>query len=583
MFHMAKPRARRLGAWLAAAALVTGGALLTTTPAQADAKPGRYIVSTWTAGGADGAVAKVTRKGVRPSHRFSRVLHGFAATLSSAQLSALRNDSRVRSIVPDEVISIDSTQNDAEWALDRVDQRSDNLDNTYRYQTTGAGVTVFEIDTGIRTTHTQFGGRAVKGYNFVEDNADASDCNGHGTHVAGSIAGSTYGVAKQARLVAVRVLDCNGEGYLSDFIAGLQYVVDHQPAGPAVVNISAGGASNSALDEAVRTVVDEGIPVVVAAGNDDENACFNSPARVSSALTVAATDADDERAYFSDWGSCVDLFAPGVGIRSASDRSDTATESMSGTSMAAPHVAGAVARYLQAYPQASPSAVRRALVGDATSNAVSEAASGSPNKLLYLRSTTTGVPTSVSTTHSDAARTLTLKWSPPYGFGAPAVTGYRITRSGTDTSGRSFTTTNLTGAARSYTFGQLRHGTTYTVTVRSLNASGGGTVSSTTVKMLAAPGKGRVSTPAAGSTNDTASSVTAKWKAPSSGGKVASYAIEVRRTGTTTTTKATASSSKRSLKITKLTKNASFVVRVRAVNAAGQGTWSSWSSKAKAR
>ena len=561
------------------AGLLAGGGLLTAAPAQADTRTERYIVSTFTADGADQALTTATRKGARATHRYDRVLNGFSARLTSAQLSTLRSDSRVKSITVDHVMTVDATQTDPPWGLDRLNQRSRTLDGRYTYLASGAGVTVFEIDTGIQLTHDEFGGRAVSGYDFVDRDSVATDCNGHGTHVAGTIAGATYGVAKQATVVALRALDCDGKGQESDFIKALQWVVDHKPAGPAVVNISAGSEARSApLDDAVAAVIKAGVPVVISAGNDDVNACAASPARTKEAITVAASTRSDARADYSNYGSCVDVFAPGTDIRSSviDDVSNSETDVYSGTSMAAPHVAGALARYLQAYPKASPAATLTALVGDATSGAVA-GESGSPDKLLYLRGTTTGAVTKVSATHSDPAASIALKWSPPYGFGAPTVTGYRVSRNGT------FTPVDLPASARSFTFPKLKHGGTYDVSVTPLNAAGPGSVATQTEKLGSLPGTGRVSTPSAGSTSDGSTSITAKWKAPTSGGKVSSYAIEVRRSGATAVKTATDSGSKRSLVVTKLTKNASYVVRVRAVNAAGPGSWSSWSGKANAR
>lgn len=559
--------------------LLVGGAVLTAAPAQADTRTERYIVSTFTAEGADQALTKVSRKGARASHRYNRVLNGFSAQLTSAQLSTLRNDSRVKSVTVDHVMTADSTQTDSPWGLDRLNQRSKTLDGRYTYLANGAGVTVFEIDTGIQLTHDEFGGRAVSGYDFVGRDTVATDCNGHGTHVAGTIAGSTYGVAKQATVVALRALDCDGDGRESDFIKALQWVVDHKPAGPAVVNISAGSEERSQpLDDAVAAVIKTGLPVVVAAGNDQMNACETSPARTKDAITVAASTESDARASYSNYGSCVDLFAPGSDILSSviDDVSNSEAAYYSGTSMAAPHVAGALARYLEAYPKASPAAARSALIGDATSGAIA-GENGSPDKLLYLRGSTTGAATKVDATHSDPAASITLKWSPPYGFGAPTVTGYRVSRNGT------FTPVDLPASARSFTFPELKHGGTYDVSVTPLNAAGAGSVATQTEKLLSLPGTGRVSSPSAGSTSDSAISITARWQAPSSGGAVASYAIEVRKSGATAVKTATASSSRRSLAVTKLTKNSSYVVRVRAVNAAGAGAWSSWSSKATAR
>ena len=245
----------------------------------------------------------------------------------------------------------------------------------------------------------------------------------------------------------------------------------HRPAGPAVVNMSIGGPSSFELDQVVDEVVDAGIPVVAAAGNENDDACFSSPGEAPAALTVAASTKSGNRAEFSNFGDCVDLFAPGKSVLSASADSASATEVMSGTSMAAPHVTGAVARYLQGHPSATPAQVRTALVGDSTRSALHDV-QGSPNRLLYLRRNTTGAPISLSASRS--GREITLRWKAPYGFGTWAVSGYQVTRSGRDVDGKTFSRTSLASSARSYTFGRLRHGTRYTMTVRAVNAAGAG-------------------------------------------------------------------------------------------------------------
>jgi subtilisin family serine protease len=482
---MPSPRLRFFAASTAVALLAAFG-LAQLPSASADVKPGRYIVHTLSVARTDHAVTQVNRsRSTRISARYNRVFHGFAAQLTANQVRTLRADPGVVSVVPDHVIRIDGSQAEPSWGLDRIDQHARPLSGSYSYQTTGSGVTVFEIDTGIRLTHEEFGGRASSGYDWVDSDTDASDCNGHGTHVAGTIGGRTFGVAKEVNLVALRVLDCDGGGWESDFEAALEYVVQHHSAGPAVVNISAGGLADGAFDDSVNAVVTAGVPVVVAAGNSKQNACNYSPAGATAAITVAASTSTDSRATdYSNYGGCVDVFAPGDDVLSAYGTGDTATDLLSGTSMAAPHVAGAVARYLQAYPKASPSAVHTALVGDSTKNVISSAGTDSPNRLLYVRRGTTAAPRSATTTRSSAKRTLKLTWKAPYGFGSPKVTGYRVTRSGTDISGKAFAPVLLSAAARSYTFGHLKRSKAYSVTVLAMNSAGASAAAKKSIKKI---------------------------------------------------------------------------------------------------
>jgi len=317
---------------------------------------------------------------VTVQYRYSSAVLGFAATLPANAVEALRRNPNVAYIEANQVITIDATQSPATWGIDRIDQRALPLSNSYTYNYTGAGVRAYIIDTGILFSHNQFGGRATFGFDAFGGNG--TDCNGHGTHVAGTVGGSTYGVAKGVSLVAVRVLDCAGSGTTAGVIAGVDWVTSHA-VDPAVANMSLGGAKSTTLDAAVTNSINSGVTYAVAAGNSNRDACNFSPARVSAAITVGATTNTDARASYSNYGKCLDLFAPGSSITSSWYTSTTATNTISGTSMATPHVAGVAALYLQAHPTATPAAVRTAMVGGATSGVVINAGRSSPNYLLY--------------------------------------------------------------------------------------------------------------------------------------------------------------------------------------------------------
>jgi subtilisin family serine protease len=321
----------------------------------------------------------ITHKG-KLKHVYQNALNGFAVEMSAEDAERLSDDFRVAFVEEDGVVTADATQSNPPWGLDRIDQRNRPLNAIYTFNHTGAGVFAYVIDTGIRTAHTQFGGRAANVFDAFGGNGQ--DCNGHGTHVSGTIGGSTYGVAKSVNLRGVRVLDCNGSGSTSGVIAGVDFVRTNH-SNPAVANMSLGGGISSALDTAVNNLSNSGVAIAVAAGNSNANACNSSPARAANAITVGATTTTDARASFSNFGTCLDIFAPGQGILSAYATSNTATATLSGTSMASPHVAGVAALYKQVNPSASSTTVRNAIVNGATTNVVTNPGTGSPNRLLY--------------------------------------------------------------------------------------------------------------------------------------------------------------------------------------------------------
>jgi hypothetical protein len=316
-------------------------------------------------------------------YTYEHGVRGFAARLPASALDVLRQNRNVELIEEDRVVMACSALSDVNWGLDRIDQKDLPLDRTYDAVPSGAGVRVYIIDSGIRTSHAEFGGRASVGYDAL--GGSGQDCYGHGTHVAATAVGGSFGVAPDAKAIAVRVLDCRNVGTTSSVIAGVDWVTDHHVK-PAVANMSIGGRSPStALDRAVAKSVAAGVTYVVSAGNRNTNACNYSPGRVAEVITVGATTAADARANYSNVGKCLDLFAPGEDVRSAWSNSDVATALLGGTSMASSYVAGAAALFLQTEPTATPAAVATALLGRATRDRLTSIGAGSPNLLLYAR------------------------------------------------------------------------------------------------------------------------------------------------------------------------------------------------------
>lgn len=327
--------------------------------------------------------ALAAQAGATVHFRYAHALKGFAATIPAAAVEGISRNPNVAFIEADGIATTMTTDNTvSSWGLDRIDQRNLPLSGSYSWNEDGTGVRAYIIDTGIRTSHSEFGGRASIGYDAIGDGRNGQDCNGHGTHVAGTVGGAEYGVARNVRLVAVRVLNCAGSGTWSQVIAGVNWVTGNAVK-PAVANMSLGGGSNSAVNTAVDNAIKSGVTFVVAAGNSNQNACFYSPASVSAALTVGATTSSDARANYSNYGSCVDIFAPGSGITSAWSTGDNVINTISGTSMASPHVAGVAALYLDANNNHSPAQVASAIVQGATTGKVTNAGRGSPNRLLY--------------------------------------------------------------------------------------------------------------------------------------------------------------------------------------------------------
>ncbi|MFI7599121.1 S8 family serine peptidase [Actinoplanes sp. NPDC049681] len=333
------------------------------------------------------ARALASRHGGTVRQTYSHALRGFAATMNARQARWMAADPAVAYVQADVVHRASDTQtNPPSYGLDRIDQRNLPLNSAYTYSTRAANVHAYIIDTGIRTTHQDFGGRATSGFDAV-DGGTADDCNGHGTHVAGTVGGTSYGVAKGVQLVAVRVLNCQGSGTTAQVVAGIDWVTANAQK-PAVANMSLGGGADTALDSAVTRSISSGVSYSIAAGNGllgifALDACTQSPARVPTAITVSAVDSSDKKPSWANRGTCVDVFAPGINITSAWGTGDTATNTISGTSMATPHVTGAAALYLANHPAATAADVHSAIVSNATTGVVGSPGSGSPNRLLY--------------------------------------------------------------------------------------------------------------------------------------------------------------------------------------------------------
>lgn len=425
----------------------------------------------------------VARFGGVVHFRYAHAIKGFAATLPAAALAGIQSSPLVSYVEPDGIVQASGSGTDntvSSWGLDRVDQRDLPFSNSYQWTHDGAGVHAYIIDTGILTTHAEFGNRATVGYDAIGDGLNGQDCYGHGTHVAGTVGGAEYGIARAVSLIAVRVLNCSGSGTYAQVIAGVDWVRANRVL-PAVANMSLGGGLNSSLNTAVTNTINAGVTFAVAAGNSTFDACAYSPSSTPAALTVGATTSTDARASYSNYGTCVDLFAPGSSITSAWIGSNTATATISGTSMATPHVAGVVAIYLSAHPSASPAAVESAIESAATTGKVTSPGTGSPNLLLYSLVNGggggTNNPPTASFTH--ACTNLSCSFN---GAGSSDSDGSIVTYAwtfGDGSTGSGQTTSHAYAAGGSYTVsltvtdnGGATGSTSNTVTVSSGGGSG---------------------------------------------------------------------------------------------------------------
>ena len=349
--------------------------------------------------------------------RYGAALHGFAAHMTEAQARALAAEPEVAFVEQNGIAHASAVQSNATDGLDRVDQRTLPLDGLYHHVGDGAGVTVFVIDTGIRHDHVEFTGRILAGATAIDDGNETEDCNGHGTHVSGTVAGTTFGMAKLAKIVPIRVLDCEGSGSFDGIIAGVDFVAANHPAN-SVANMSLGGPASAAVDTAIKNAVTSGVTIVVAAGNETQDACNVSPAREPTAITVGATTLSDARADFSNFGRCVDILAPGVDITSAGFQSATGTAVLSGTSMASPHVAGAAALFAGSHPGSTPAQVAQGLLASATRGQLTDLA-GSPNLLLFTDFTAPPQPGGPTVTILSPADGATV--TPPFSVSVGAT------------------------------------------------------------------------------------------------------------------------------------------------------------------
>ncbi|WP_329398546.1 S8 family peptidase [Streptomyces lydicus] len=392
---------KRLVTAIAAAVAATGIATVTAVTAGASPAPAEgKIFGAEAKGAVNGSYIVMLKKSVRTAEsgdlaakyggevkrKYSSAIDGFSASgLSTEEAKRLAADPAVDKVVQNKKFHIDATQdNPPSWGLDRIDQADTQGDKKYNYpDSAGEGVTAYVIDTGVHISHKDFGGRASYGFNAIDGSNKAEDDNGHGTHVSGTIAGEAHGVAKKAKIVAVKVLDGQGSGTTEQVVAGIDWVTKNHK-GPSVANMSLGGGADEALDAAVKKAIDSGVTFGVAAGNESADAGQGSPARVKEAITVASSTNKDEQSDFSNFGSVVDLYAPGSDITSDWNTGDDATKTISGTSMATPHVVGAAAVYLAGHKDAKPADVEKALTGGATADKITNPSKGTPNKLLKV-------------------------------------------------------------------------------------------------------------------------------------------------------------------------------------------------------
>ncbi|MEY4491718.1 MAG: hypothetical protein RL085_129, partial [Actinomycetota bacterium] len=559
---------RGFGFRVALALGIAFATILAATPAQAYIAVARttYIVQVKT-GTADAVRAVIGKLGETPHDELTEVMDGFVLDLTDTEASALRADANVIQVVADQSMSMFDTQNPTpSWGLDRIDQDSTTYDNTYNYSSTaGAGVRVYVVDTGVMASDPDFAGRIETGFDALGQNLQGADCNGHGTHVAGTVAGTKYGVAKKATIIPIRVLGCTGMGSWSGFISAMDWIIANHPAGtPGVMSASLGGLKYQLVNDAVQKLYAAGVTPVIAAGNNNTDACTYSPASTPNAVTVGASDSNDTRAYFSNFGDCVDVFAPGVNIVSNNYLDSTTGRSLSGTSMATPHVSGLAALYLADHKTATPSEVAAAIQAGAQAGKIVDAKSANGNFLMNIKFTNAalppvGAPTGVVAS-AITATGATISWTAP--AGTQAANSYKVEyRESSATTWTSVdaatTTTTLTG---------LSANSTYNVRVVSIAGSEVSPASpelifSTLATVPDAPTNFRV-------TSTYGSQISLAWDAPANanGSKLTGYEVWTDVAGVWTRKMSTVATI---ANVTGLTPSTTYSLRVVAVNAAG--------------
>jgi subtilisin family serine protease len=565
--------------------------------AQQNQSEGSYIVVLKGPNGSSSIEADISRAGGRTERRFTHVLNGLSVRIKNSEVARLRNNPNVLSVEPDQqMFAVDTQSPTPSWGLDRIDQRSLPLNSTFTATAQGSGVDTYIVDTGIYASHTEFTGRLAAGFSSIADSNGTNDCNGHGTHVAGTTAGTTYGIAKSATLIPVRVLDCSGSGSNSGVIAGLDWIVAHHISGKAaVVNMSLGGGASTALDTAVQNVINDGIVMVVAAGNSNVDACNTSPARATNALTVGATgqysagETTDSRSSYSNYGPCLDIFAPGSRITSSWIGGSAAISTISGTSMAAPHVAGVAAVLFGRYPSSTASQIASMLRTAATPNVVIGPGTGSPNYLLYLDplgGTPSGpdavtpvapsAPTAITITPSSGS--LSIKFTAG-SAGTSPITNYKYSLDG----GVTWLTRSPASTLSPIVVSGLTNGSTYSVSIRAISTAGDGIASTLVNATIPSAPSAPLLVTALASANRTAR---VTWTLGVNGGSpITSHVVTAYLNGTTTVAKSVTVSgaTTTAATVSGLTSGRTYTFRVQAINAYGRSPVSLASNSITAR